>query len=127
MKSSRERFSGCLHRRYSGGMYAKTLSKRFRYIHSYNRGKKEPQTVTSHDIDALSNNNWLKDLHRPRQPPPGLFASPSLNIWRPKMTRAAPNLSNGLRLFRLEEGGYLPRDAADHTMNKLFAVIHKPQ
>ena len=126
MKKARERFSGYLHRRYSDRSTPKHyLNDLDMFIRTTEQ--KKPQNVTSHDIDAFIEQQLAQGL----TPATVNRRLASLHTFFEYLAtedgqEAAPNPVKWLR-HRLEEGSYLPRDAADDTIDKLFAVITKPR
>ncbi|MCP4422840.1 MAG: site-specific integrase [Chloroflexi bacterium] len=126
MIKARERFSAYLHRRYSDRSTPKHyLNDLDMFIRTTEQ--KKPQDVTSRDVDAFIDLQLAK----------GLKSSTinrrlaSLHTYFEYLANkdgegAALNPVKWLR-HRLQEGSYLPRDAADETVNKLFAVISKPR
>lgn len=126
MKKARERFSGYLHRRYSDRStpkhYLNDLDMFIRIIE-----QKQPKDVTSRDVDSFIEQQLAKGL----VPATVNRRLASLHTFFEYLAsedgeEATLNPVKWLR-HRLEEGSYLPRDVADETVNKLFAVIIKPR
>ena len=124
MKTARERFSGYLNRRYGDRSTPKHyLNDVDMFIQTI--GTKKPSEISSQDVDrfitmqaekglkAATINRRLASLHSffeylASEDEAGIGANPV------KWAR-----------HRVQEGSYLPRDASDETVVKLFEVIEK--
>ncbi len=124
MIKARERFSAYLHRRYSDRSTPKHyLNDLDMFIRTTEQ--KKPQDVTSRDVDLFIEHQLTKGL----APATVNRRLASLHTFFEHLAsedgeEAMLNPVKWLR-HRLQEGDYLPRDAADDTVDKLFAVITK--
>ena len=126
MIKAKERFSAYLHRRYSDRSTPKHyLSDLDVFMRTTE--KKKLQDVTSRDIDAFIDQQLAKGL----APSTINRRLASLHTFFEYVAsedgeKAIPNPVKWLR-HRLKEGNYLPRDASDETVDKLFAATTKPR
>ncbi len=126
MIKAREQFSAYLHRRYSDRSTPKHyLNDLDMFIRTTTQ--KKPQDITSRDVDSFIEQQLAKGL----APATINRRLASLHTFFEYLASedgelAALNPVKWLR-HRLKEGSYLPRDVADETVDKLFAVIKKPR
>lgn len=126
MIRARERFSAYLHRRYSDRSTPKHyLNDLDMFIRTTEQ--KNPQDVTSRDVNSFIEQQLAKGL----KPSTINRRLASLHTFFEYLASedgedAMLNPVKWLR-HRLQEGSYLPRDAADETVDKLFFVIAKPR
>ncbi len=124
MIKAREQFSAYLHRRYSDRSTPKHyLNDLDMFIRTTT--KKRPQDISSRDVDSFIEQQLAKGL----APATVNRRLASLHTFFEYVAsedgeQAALNPVKWLR-HRVKEGSYLPRDADDETVDKLFAVITK--
>jgi len=124
MIKARKQFSAYLHRRYSDRSTPKHyLNDLDMFIRT--TAQKKPQDITSRDVDSFIEQQLADGL----APATVNRRLASLHTFFEYVAsengeNATLNPVNWLR-HRVKEGNYLPRDAADETVDKLFAVITK--